>query len=185
MVEVFGLDVEHDAVLGMVLHDGAVAFIALGDEEFTARIPTCVGAENRNLRADIMRRVRPGGAEDMSGHGRDRRLAVHSADKDAFFPGHEAGERFRATDQRFSRGARGIESGIPGADSRGVDDDLGIVRIGGTVWRAEIEPEGLQAPHLRGVDFVRSADAVAKRQEESGDAAHARTSHTDKMDATR
>ena len=44
MIEVFGLDVEHDAVLGMVLHDGAVAFIALGDEKFTARIPTCISA---------------------------------------------------------------------------------------------------------------------------------------------
>ena len=121
----------------------------------------------------------------MRSHGRNRRLAVHPADEDAFFSGHEGGERFGATDERFSRGARGIEGGIPGANSRGVDDHLGIVRIGGAVRRAEIEPERLQALHLRGVDFVRSADAVAESQEECGDAAHARTGHADQMDAAR
>ena len=69
MVEVFGLDVEHDAVLRMVLHDGAITFVTLGDEKFAARIPACVGAEDGNLRADIMRWMSPGGAEDMRGHG--------------------------------------------------------------------------------------------------------------------
>ena len=38
---------------------GAVAFVALSNKIFAAPIPVCVGAENRNFGANIMRRMSP------------------------------------------------------------------------------------------------------------------------------
>ena len=65
-----------------------------------------VRPENRNFRADVMRRMQPAFAQDMRRHRRRRRLAMHAGDDDPAFPAHDGGERFGAAHAGFSARAR-------------------------------------------------------------------------------
>src|SRR5438034_4984358 len=94
------LNVENDRVLWMEKLERAVALIAFRDEIFAARIPMRIAPENRNFCADIMRRMELTAAQDVRGHGRGRRLAVHPGDDDAALPVHDPSEGFRAPDRR-------------------------------------------------------------------------------------
>ena len=53
-VQVFGFHIQHDAVLGNVVHQRAVRFITLGDEIVAVGVPVGVGAQHGNLGAHIV-----------------------------------------------------------------------------------------------------------------------------------
>src|SRR5438132_7760869 len=65
--------------------DRAIAFIAFGHEKFAARVPVRVRPENRDLGADVMRRMQPAFAQNVRGHRRRRGFTVHSGDEDSAF----------------------------------------------------------------------------------------------------
>ena len=69
IVEVLFLDVQHDGVLGMVKRQRAVAFITLSHKKLTLRIPVRIRPQDRNLRADVMRRMQPADFQHMGRHG--------------------------------------------------------------------------------------------------------------------
>ena len=120
------LDIQNERVLGMKERDRAVALVAFGHEIFAARIPVRVRAENRNFRADVMRRMQSAFAQDVRGHRRGRRLAVHSGDDDAAFAPHDGGERFGATHGWLAAIARAHENRIVALDRGGINDELGV-----------------------------------------------------------
>ena len=138
VVEVLGFDIEHDGVLGMVEHDCAVALVTLCHEILATRIPACVGSENGNFRADIMRGMDSGRAKGVGGHGRNCRFAVHSRHEDSFFPESERGKGLGAADHRFAQPLRGIIGRITLANRGGVDDQLSIDHVLRALRRAEI-----------------------------------------------
>src|SRR5437763_795211 len=78
-IEMFRLDIQNQDMFGMKTTDGAVALVPFGHKKFTTRIPVRVLSEDRNLRADVMRRVQPALAQDMRGHGRGGGFAIHAA----------------------------------------------------------------------------------------------------------
>ena len=90
----------------------AVALVAFRDEIFAARIPMRIAPENRNFRAHIMRRMQPAAAQDVRGHGRGCRLAVHPRDDDAALPKHDRSERFGAPDRGDVAGSRSNQDRI-------------------------------------------------------------------------
>ena len=53
-------------------------------------------AENRNFRADIMRRVQAAFPQNMCGHGRSGGLAMHATNDDPAFSLHDCRQRFGA-----------------------------------------------------------------------------------------
>ena len=53
-IQVLRFYVEHDAVFGQVVDQGAVAFITLGDEVFAVGVPVGVGPQHGNLGADVV-----------------------------------------------------------------------------------------------------------------------------------
>ena len=69
IVEMLFLDVQHDGVLRVVKGQRPVALIALGNEKFTLRIPVRIRAENRNLRPDVMRRMKTAHFQHVRRHG--------------------------------------------------------------------------------------------------------------------
>ena len=109
-IEVLLFHIENERVHRVKKLQRPVALIAFRDEILAARIPVRVAPEDRNFRPDIMRRMQPAAAQNVRGHGRGRRLAVHPGDDDAALPAHDGGERFGATNGGDVAGER------PGAD---------------------------------------------------------------------
>ena len=106
------LDVQDERVLGMEELQRAVALVAFRDKIFAARIPVRVAPEDRNFRADIMRRMQAAAAQDMRRHRGRGRLAVHPGDDDSAFAAHDRSERFGAADRgNFARRAHRPGSG--------------------------------------------------------------------------
>ena len=61
------LDVEHQRVFRFEESDRAVALVAFRHEIFAARVPMRVRAQQRNFRANIVRRMQPAFAEKPPG----------------------------------------------------------------------------------------------------------------------
>ena len=135
-IQMFLLDIQDEGMFRFEKAQRAVALIALRDKIFAARIPVCVRAEDRNLRADVMRRMRPALAQNVRRHRGGRRLAVHAGDDDSAFACHDRGQRFRAADERLSSSAPAREDRIVVLDRRRKNHQLSIVRIARAVWEA-------------------------------------------------
>ena len=91
-IEMFLLDVQDEGMFRFEKAQGAVALIAFRDEIFAARIPVRVRAEDRNLRADVMRRMAPALAQNVRRHRGSRGLAMHAGDDDSAFARHDRGQ---------------------------------------------------------------------------------------------
>jgi hypothetical protein len=53
------LDVQHDRMLGMIKRERPIALVALHHKQLPLSIPVGIRAENRNLGADVVRRMQP------------------------------------------------------------------------------------------------------------------------------
>ena len=114
IIEMLFLDIQDDRVLRLEKAKRAVALVAFRHEIFAARIPMRVRAEERNFRANIVRRMQSALAQNMRRHGGSRRLAMHARDDDAALARHDRRQRFRAADKLFARlAARSPGSGFP------------------------------------------------------------------------
>ena len=162
VVEVLGLDIEHDDVFRMVKDDRAVALIALGHKILPSRIPACVRAEDRDFRANIVRRMRARGTQGMRRHGRNGCLAMHPRDQNSFFPQHEGRQRLRAPHHGLAHPSRRVEGRITFANGRGINDQLSLDHVIGPLRSMEIQTERLQPFDFHGIHLVRSADPVAE-----------------------
>ena len=101
------LDIQNQDMFGMKTANRAVALVPFGHKIFAARIPMRVLSEDRNFRADVMRRMQPALAQDMRRHGRGGRFAMHAGDDDPALSLHDRGERFGAPGRcAFPIGAR-------------------------------------------------------------------------------
>ena len=81
----------------------SIALVAFRHKIFAARIPVRIATKDRNLRANVMRRMQPAFTQNMRGHGRGCRFAMHARDEDASLAMYYGSERFRAAQRRFSR----------------------------------------------------------------------------------
>ena len=162
VVEMLGLDVEHDDVFRMVKDDRTVAFVTLGHEILAAVVPASVRAENRDFRTNIVRRVPARGTQHMRGHGRDGCFPVHTGHQNPLFSQHERSQRLRAPDHGFAQTPRRSEGRVAFADRRGIDDQLRLDHVVGPLRSVKIKTEGLQTLHFDGVHLVRPADPVAE-----------------------
>ena len=100
-IEMLFLDVQDERVLRIEKAQRAVALVAFRHEIFAARIPMRVRAEQRNFRADIMRRMQPAFAQNMRRHGGSRRLAMHARDHDSALARHDRRQRFGPAHERL------------------------------------------------------------------------------------
>ena len=90
-IEMLGLDVQHDRVLGVEVHERAIALITLDHKEVTSGVPVCIGTEDGNLSADVVRGLLAALTEDVGGECGSGRLSVCASDDDTFFIGHDGG----------------------------------------------------------------------------------------------
>src|SRR5438552_18701412 len=79
-IEMFRLDMQNQRMFGTKTTNSAVALVPFGHKKFSTRIPVRVLPEDRDFRADVMRRVQPALAQDMCGHGRGSGFTMHAAD---------------------------------------------------------------------------------------------------------
>jgi len=106
---------------------------------------------------------------------------MHAADHDALFAIHDRGQGVGAPHE-VARGAqRFVVLGIPGADRRGVDHQIGLGDMLRGVVLGKAQPERLQARDLDGGRLVRAAHLVPERDQQAGDAAHAGAGHADEV----
>lgn len=182
VVEVFGFDVEDDGVGGAEVDEGAVAFIAFGDEEGAFGVPVGVGAEDGDFGADVVGGMHLAVAEDVGGEGGGGGLAVGASDDDAVFDGHDGGEGFGAADEGDAGAVGGVVGDVVGFDGGGVDDHVAVSDFAFAMGGEELEAEFLEAGGFFGGDFIGATDFVAEGEEEGGEAAHAGASDTDEVD---
>ena len=102
--------------------DRAVAFVALGHKILAARIPMRVLPEDRNLGADIMRRVQPAFPQNMRGHGGSGRFAMHSRDQNSALIAHHRSKSFRPSHHRLGGAAGCRQNWVLLLNGRGVND---------------------------------------------------------------
>src|SRR5438874_13468255 len=93
-IEMFRLDIQNQDMFGMRTTNGAVALVPFGHKKLTTRIPVRVLSEDRNFRADVMRRVQPALTPDMCGYSRGGGFTMHAADNDPALSLPDCGERF-------------------------------------------------------------------------------------------
>ena len=67
-IQMLFLDVQNEGVLGMEAAQGAVAFVSFSNKIFAAPIPVCIGSENWNFGADVMRRMESAFAQHVCRH---------------------------------------------------------------------------------------------------------------------
>src|SRR6476661_880686 len=115
-IEMFRLDIQNQDMFGMKTPNGAIALVSFGHKKFATRIPMRILSEDWNFRADVMRRVQPTLAQDMCGHGRGRRFAVHAANDDSALSLHDRSQRFGAPGCWRFRLAGANENWIVGPD---------------------------------------------------------------------
>ena len=173
IIQMLLLDVQHDRVLGMVEGERAIALVALGHEELALRVPVRVRAEDRDLRADVVRGIHAAHAQDVRGHRGGRRLPVHAADDDALLAVQHRRQRVGAAHHVAARADRLVVFGIPRPDGGGVDDEIGVRDVRRVVVLVKVEAERLEPRDLDVHRLVRAAHLVAEREQEPGDAAHA------------
>ena len=150
----FGFDVEDDGVGGAEVDEGAVAFIAFGDEEGAFGVPVGVGAEDGDFGADVVRGMHLAVAEDVGGEGGGGGLAVGAGDDDAVLHGHDGGEGFGAADERDASAVGGVVGDVVGFDGGGVDDHVTVGDFAFAMGGEELEAEFLKAGGFLGGDFV-------------------------------
>src|SRR5437899_7625774 len=82
-IEMFRLDIQNQDMFGMKTTNGAVALVPFGHKKFTTRIPGRVLSEDRNFRADVMRRLQCALAQDICGDRRGGGLTMSASSNDA------------------------------------------------------------------------------------------------------
>ena len=185
IIQVLGLDVEHDRVARMVVHQRPVALIPLGDKIRTLGIPAGVRSENGNFGPDIVRRFESPGTKQVGGHRGGGGLAVHSTNHDALLRGHHRREGIRATNHRNPQPRRLVIGGISRSDGGGVNNEIGAANAFRRVRTGKAQALFGKPLDLDRVDLVGTADIVPKPEQKRGDAAHAGTRHADEVDFRR
>src|SRR5437588_2589434 len=99
-------DVQNEGEFGMKILERPIAFVAFRHKIFAAWVPVRVGPENRDFRANVMRRMKSTFAQNVRGHCRGRRFSVLSSDDDAALAVHDGSERLGPAPDRLSRIAR-------------------------------------------------------------------------------
>ena len=173
VLEVVGLDVEHDRGRGSDEQERAVALVGLDDGELTG---TEVGVLARlvQVAADGEGRVDAAGLRgDDEQRGR-RRLAVRAGDRDAAPVLERGGERGRAAQHALAAAARRDELLVVGVDRRGVDEGVGVVEVLRRVADPDVGAEGPQAGDGQRVARLAAAHRQPALEQDAGQRAHPR-----------
>ena len=182
IVEVLFFDIENERVLRMEKLQRAVALVAFRDEIFAARIPVRVAAENRNFRADVMRRMQAAFAQNVRRHRGRRRLAVHPRDDDPALAEHDRGERFGAADGGNFAGPRVRQDRVVFLDRRRKNNQLGAFSVFRPMRRREAKSELREPLRLERARFVGAAHVVPEFEEKRSDSTHSAAGDADQMD---
>ena len=184
-IEMLRLNIEHNGMLGVIVDECAVAFIAFGYEPLAFRVPARICSQNRNFSSHIVAGFESSGPQDMCGHGRGRCFSVHTGDHDSFFGVHDRSQRIGAARQRKSESDRLIVSGIPRFDRGRVNNDIRSMHALRRVGTMKMKTLFDKASDLGGINLVGSAHLVSEPQQQRCNAAHARTRHSNEVDVLR
>src|SRR4030095_2565719 len=159
----------------------AVAFVAFGNEIFTARAPIGVPSEDRNFSAQIVRRMQSAFTKHMCRHCRCRRFAMHSGDHNAALGPHNGGDGLRAAQPRVSATARGYENWIAVLNRGGKNDKVRSVRMLREMLFMKAQADPLQSLGLCRCNLVRANHCVSHIDEKPCKTAHTASRNTDKV----
>ena len=106
---------------------------------------------------------------------------MHAADHDALLAIHDRGQSIRTPHHAAAGAQRLVVLRVAGADGGRKDDEVRVGDIGRGLAGEKAQPEFFQAINFDGPRFVRAADGVAERDEQSGDAAHAGAGDADQV----
>src|SRR4029077_10067410 len=135
----------------------AVAFVAFGNEIFTALVPIRVRSENRNFSAHIVRWMKSAFAKHMRGHCRSGRFAVHSGDHNATLGLHDCSDGFGATEQWFSATTRASKNWIVLLNRGGKNNKVRSGRMLSEMLFMKAQAKPLQSLGLCRRNLVRAA----------------------------
>ena len=184
-IQVLGLHVQHNAVLGDVVHKRAVRFIAFSNQVIAVGIPVGIGAQHGDFGTHIVAGAQASLAEQVGGEGGGGGLAVSTGYDYALLVVENGCQAFGAAQAQAAQLAGGGECHVILADGAGVNDDFCIGHGISAVGAGEGEAALLQAFRFLAGYTVAAAYAVPHFQEHACDAAHAGTCYTDKMNAHR
>ena len=180
-VHVVLVDVGDDPADGTHMQKRSVAFVGFGDEVGAAP-QLRVAAIGRDLAADGETGCQSGGLENTCRHARHGGLAVGAGNGDALSIAHQFGQHRAAPQHRNVASRRGGHFNVGGGDGArrhhhvgGVDGEF-VVLVGN---RSAQLGETLRR---RRAHEIRTADGVALRQQQFGDAAHAGTADANHVD---
>ena len=177
-----GLDIQNDRMARMVVDQCPITFVPLRDKKCPLRIPSGIGAEDRNFGADIVGGFKASGAKQVRGHGGGGRLAMHSTNDDSLLGGHHRREGIGSTDHRNSETGGFIVGRIAGFDRGGKNHQIGTPHAFSRVRAGEAKTFFGKPLHLDGVHFVRSSDIMSEAKQQRGDPAHSGTRNSNQVD---
>src|SRR5262245_41890584 len=163
--------------------DRTVALVSLSNEISAPRIPVCVGSENWDLSANVVRWMQTAFPQDVRRHCRGCRFAMHSSDDDAASAAHDCGQRFCAARDRLSRIARGNKNWVVAPYCRGKYNEVSGIGVFRSMLVAKTQTEPLQSIGFHRTNLVRSTDYVPELDQERGDTTHATACYADKMNS--
>ena len=183
-VEMLLLDIEDEAGLRRKERQRAVTFIGF-DYEGRAIRPQGVCAQQRDLRADIVRRILVGLAQDVGEHRRGRRLAMAARDDVGLLGLGQHGEAFRTAhaEDRVLVGRAALR--IFRRDGRGENDQLRAVDVRGLVAFEITDAFRHIIRRQFAGNEIGPADRMTLRKKQAREAAHAAAADADEVDRLR
>ena len=123
-IEMLRLDVQHDGMFRMIIDECAITLVSLCDKPLSLRVPAGIGSEDGDFRPDIMAGFKSASPQDMSGHGRSGRFAVHPTYDDPFLGVHDGCQSIGSSRHRNFLTCRRVESWVACFDGGGINDDI-------------------------------------------------------------
>ena len=136
-----------------------------------------VRTEQRNFRANIVRRMQPAFAQDMRRHGGRRRLAMHACDHDSALARHDRGQRLGAADQRLSASRALTRIGFFSLIAEEKMTSSASFASFRAMLRMKAQPQPLQAIDFERTDLVGTAHVMPELEQKRGDTAHPAPRH--------
>ena len=180
-VHVVLVDVGDDPADGTHMQKRSVALVGFGDEVGAAP-QLRIAAIGRDFAADGEAGGQSGGLENAGRHARHGGLAVGAGNGDALSIAHQFGQHRAAPQHRNAASRRGGHFNVGGGDGARRHHHVGGVNGASVVLVGNRCAQLGETLRRRRAHEIRTADGVALRQQQFGDAAHAGTADANHVD---
>ena len=178
-VQVLGLDVQDDAVLRHIVHQGAVALIALRHQVLAVLVPVRVGAQHGYFRTHIVAGAEASLAHQVRGEGGGGRLAVRACYHHTLLVVQNRRQTFRTAQAEQVPFPRCLQCRVVLPYRAGVDDNLRMADGIRIVRAGESQTGGLQTLGLIARYAITAAHSVPHLQQHARQPAHAGSGYAD------